>query len=134
MDVIDFVDAPLSQNTGRNVGVPMASALAALETLLADPRVATLTVTELNPLHGAEDGSTLQAFSLGLSSAVAAWSTTWRHHRRPAQRYPKSTPRTCPTARGPCGPRHRRVTNHARTSESLCGRENDICGRFVTGT
>ena len=49
VDVIDFVDAPLSQNTGRNVGVPMASALAALETLLADPRVATLTVTELNP-------------------------------------------------------------------------------------
>ena len=38
VDVIDFVDAPLSQNTGRNVGVPMASALAALETLLADPQ------------------------------------------------------------------------------------------------
>ena len=76
VDVIDFVDAPLSQNTGRNVGVPMASALAALETLLADPRVATLTVTELNPHHGAEDGSTLQDFARSLASAVAAWSTT----------------------------------------------------------
>ncbi len=76
VDVIDFVDAPLSQNTGRNVGVPLASALAALETLLADPRVATLTVTELNPLHGAADGSTLQGFASGLASAVTAWSTT----------------------------------------------------------
>ncbi len=134
VDVIDFVDAPLSQNTGRNVGVPLASALAALETLLADPRVATLTVTELNPLHGAADGSTLQAFASAWRQPSRPGRRPRRHHRRPAQRYPKSTPRTCPTARGPCGPRHRRVTNHARTSESLCGRENDICGRFVTGT
>jgi arginase len=74
VDVIDFVDAPLSENTGRNVGVPMASALAALETLLADNRVSTVTVTELNPLHGAEDGSTLQTFASGLASAVTAWS------------------------------------------------------------
>jgi arginase len=75
VDVIDFVDAPLSQNTGRNVGVPLASALAALETLLADERVATLTVTELNPHHGAEDGSTLQEFARGLAAAVTAWAT-----------------------------------------------------------
>ncbi len=75
VDVVDFVDAPLSQNTGRNVGVPLASALTALEALLADPRVATVTVTELNPLHGADDGSTLQEFARGLAAAVAAWST-----------------------------------------------------------
>jgi arginase len=74
VDVIDFTDAPLSQNTGRNVGVPLASALAALETLVADPRVATLTVTELNPLHGAADGSTLEAFSRGLAAAVTRWA------------------------------------------------------------
>jgi arginase len=76
VDVVDFVDAPLSQNTGRNVGVPLPSALTALETLLADPRVAAVTVTELNPLHGAEDGSTLQEFVRGLASAVTAWSTS----------------------------------------------------------
>jgi arginase len=76
VDVIDFVDAPLSQNTGRNVGVPLASALAALDTLLADPRVATVTVTELNPLHGAADGSTLTEFARGLAAAVTGWAGT----------------------------------------------------------
>ncbi len=74
VDVIDFVDAPLSQNTGRNVGVPLAAAGAALAELLRDPRVVVVTVTELNPLHGAEDGSTLAAFVDQLSAAVAGWS------------------------------------------------------------
>ena len=39
VDVIDFVDAPLSQNTGRNVGVTLAAAGAALAEPLRDPRV-----------------------------------------------------------------------------------------------
>ncbi len=39
VDVVDFVDAPLSENTGRNVGVPLTSALEALAVLLGDPRV-----------------------------------------------------------------------------------------------
>ena len=30
--------------------------------LLASERVSALTVTELNPLHGAEDGATLERF------------------------------------------------------------------------
>jgi arginase len=76
VDVIDLVDAPLSENTGRNVGVPLAAALAALDTLLSDPRIATVTVTELNPLHGAEDGSTLAEFASGLAAAIAGWSRT----------------------------------------------------------
>ena len=74
VDVVDFVDAPLSENTGRNVGVPLATALAALGTLLSDGRVAVLTVTELNPLHGAADGSTVERFASGLAAAVAGWS------------------------------------------------------------
>ncbi len=74
VDVVDFVDAPLSENTGRNVGVPLQVALDALATLLADPRVAALTVTELNPLHGEADGSTLARFVDGLASACARWT------------------------------------------------------------
>jgi arginase len=74
VDVIDFVDAPLSQNTGRNVGVTLAAATAALAEVLRDPRVAVVTVTELNPLHGAEDGSTLAAFAEHLADAVASWA------------------------------------------------------------
>ena len=35
VDVVDFVDAPLSENTGRNVGVPLAAVATALPVLLA---------------------------------------------------------------------------------------------------
>ena len=33
-----------------------------------------MTVTELNPLHGAADGSTLEEFARGLAAAVARWA------------------------------------------------------------
>lgn len=71
VDLVDFVDAPLSENTGRNVGVPLASALATVAALAADPRVRIVTVTELNPLHGAQDGSTLAPLVAGLADALA---------------------------------------------------------------
>jgi arginase len=73
VDVIDFTDAPLSENTGRNVGVPLQGAMDALAALLDDPRVAALTVTELNPLHGEADGSTLASFVDGLALVCAQW-------------------------------------------------------------
>ena len=66
VDVVDFVDLPLSENTGLNIGLPFATATAALDVLTADPRVATLTVTEHNPLHGAADGSTTAALAAAL--------------------------------------------------------------------
>jgi arginase len=72
VDVVDFVDQPLSENTGLNIGLPFAGALAALEVLCADPRLAALTVTEHNPLHGAEDGSTTAVLADGLVRAARA--------------------------------------------------------------
>jgi arginase len=76
VDIVDFIDAPLSENTGRNVGVPLQAALDALATLLGDPRATALTVTELNPLHGEADGSTLTRFVDGLARACAHWRLT----------------------------------------------------------
>lgn len=73
VDVIDFVDAPLSENAGRNVGVSLATTLAALTTLLADPRVTALTVTELNPVHAAADPGALERFIEALAEACTAW-------------------------------------------------------------
>ena len=73
VDIVDFIDAPLSENTGRNVGVPLQTAHDALATLLGDRRAAALTVTELNPLHGEADGSTLTRFVDGLTRACAHW-------------------------------------------------------------
>ena len=71
VDVIDFVDAPLSENTGRNLGLSLDAALQALGPLAQSDRFAALTVTELNPDHGEEDGSTIRRFAEGLASAFA---------------------------------------------------------------
>ena len=71
VDTIDFTDAPLSENTGRNEGLALDAAMEALGVLLASERVSALTVTELNPLHGAEDGATLERFVRALVSALA---------------------------------------------------------------
>jgi arginase len=74
VDLIDFTDAPLSENTGRNVGVTQDQAFGALTALLEDPRVSALTITELNPSHGAEDGTTLTVFVENLVAALAGVS------------------------------------------------------------
>ena len=71
VDVIDFTDAPLSENTGRNTGVTQDQAFGALSAVLEDPRVSALTITELNPYHGAEDGTTLTIFVENLVAALA---------------------------------------------------------------
>jgi arginase len=71
VDVIDFTDAPLSENTGRNQGLSFDQAFAALRVLLASERLAALTITELNPDHGAEDGATLSRFVAALVDALA---------------------------------------------------------------
>jgi arginase len=70
VDCIDFTDAPLSENTGRNVGLRQDDAFAALAEVLRDQRVSALTITELNPDHGNEDGSTLAAFAQRLVAAL----------------------------------------------------------------
>lgn len=71
VDCIDFTDAPLSENTGRNAGLRQDDAFAALAEVLRDSRVSALTITELNPGHGAEDGSTLAVFSQRLVASLA---------------------------------------------------------------
>ena len=70
IDVVDFVDAPLSENTGRNVGVPLAAALAAAAVVLADGRVSAVTLTELNPAHAASDPGALERLVEGLVTAL----------------------------------------------------------------
>ncbi len=69
VDVVDFIDLPLAEAYHlRNTGLTYAQALAVLRVLLADSRIAGLSVAEVNPDHGAEDGSTLRAFASGLAS------------------------------------------------------------------
>jgi arginase len=81
VDTIDFVDAPLSENTGRNTGLSLQEAMRALSGLLASPKLAALTITELNPDHGAEDGSTLAQFSALLVEALSHSPTLLNRER-----------------------------------------------------
>jgi arginase len=70
VDVIDYTDAPLSEARDRNIGLSLDSALRALTVLMRSERVAALTITELNPDHAEEDGSTLRRFAAGIAAAL----------------------------------------------------------------
>jgi len=70
VDLVEFNDLPLSQNAGRAQGLPFETVVTALTELLRAPNLRALTVTELNPHHGAEDGSTLSRFVDGLVGAL----------------------------------------------------------------
>ena len=71
VDTVDFTDLPLSENTGRNEGLPFEAAIRALGTLLESKTLTALTVTEFNPDHGEEDGSTAKALADGLTRALS---------------------------------------------------------------
>jgi arginase len=71
VDTVDFTDLPLSENAGRNEGLPFDAAMRALKGLLRSENLAALTVTEFNPDHGEEDGSTARALAGGLARAFS---------------------------------------------------------------
>jgi arginase len=71
VDIIDYTDAQLSENAGRNEGLTLDATMRALARLLADERVGALTITELNPLHGDEEGAELARFLDRLVPALA---------------------------------------------------------------
>jgi arginase len=71
VDVIDFTDVPLSENTGRNQGLAFDEALRALDGLLASSRLAGLTITELNPDHTESGAGTLERFATAVARSLA---------------------------------------------------------------
>jgi arginase len=58
VDLVDFLDAPLAENTDRGTAPSLSACEQMLSELLADVRVLALTVTEFNPHHGVGDGDT----------------------------------------------------------------------------
>jgi arginase len=60
VDLVDFLDAPLAENTDRGIAPSLTACGEALRELLADTRVCALTITEFNPDHGSKDGETTQ--------------------------------------------------------------------------
>jgi arginase len=71
VDVVDFTDTPLSENPGRNEGVPYEQAAAALSVLLASPALAGVTVTELNPNHVEEGVGSIERLARDLAEGLA---------------------------------------------------------------
>jgi arginase len=74
VDLVDFTDTPLSENTGRNEGLPYATVIRALHALLRDPRVVGLTVTELNPHHAEEGAGSIERLAQDLASGLTTLS------------------------------------------------------------
>jgi arginase len=72
VDVIDFVDTPLSENPGRNEGVSYEHAVGALRVLLASPLIRGLTITELNPHHAEDGAGSIERLARDVATALAA--------------------------------------------------------------
>lgn len=72
VDVVDFTETPLSENWGRNEGLPFETALRALQTLLAAPKLAALTITELNPDHTEEGSDAIERLVGAVAEGLAA--------------------------------------------------------------
>ena len=71
VDVVDFNDAQLSEDAVRGDGLTLDAAMRALTVLTASERLSAVTVTELNPFHGDEEGETLRRFVEMLADSLA---------------------------------------------------------------
>jgi arginase len=71
VDVIDFNDAQLSEDAVRGDGLTLEAAMRVLAVLTASERLSAVTVTELNPFHGDEEGRTLRRFVDMLADCLA---------------------------------------------------------------
>lgn len=74
MDVVNFNDLPLAENYSKNKGLSYAATMEILRLLLRSQKFAGLTVAEINPDHGSEDGSTIQMLARDLSRLIASAS------------------------------------------------------------
>jgi arginase len=72
VDVLDYIDMPLAENYRRNRGLKFHQLMMALKVFLEAPNWSVLTITELNPDHGAADGSTLRIFSESLAEVISS--------------------------------------------------------------
>jgi len=70
LDVVDFLDLPVADIPLHNAGLTFDEAMRCLTVFAAHEGLAGLVVTEFNPDHGAEDGSTTDALVRGLVAAL----------------------------------------------------------------
>jgi arginase len=71
VDIIDFADFPIAENTRRHYGMRFEVAMEALEAILKARNIAACTVTEINPLHCDQEQALLRRFAVRLAQAIA---------------------------------------------------------------
>jgi arginase len=71
LDVVDFIDLPVADIPQHNDGLAFDEATTCLAVFARHEGLAGLVITEFNPDHGAEDGSTADALVRGLVGALA---------------------------------------------------------------
>jgi arginase len=71
VDVLDYLDLPLAEETRRNTGLRFTQLVAALREFVAAPNWVALTVCEVNPDHGELDGSTLRTLNEALADILS---------------------------------------------------------------
>ena len=75
VDVLDFTDAPLAEDTaGRNTGPTLSQAEQALTLAARDSRVRALSIGELNPTRSAGDPDAIPRFADSIARILAATS------------------------------------------------------------
>jgi arginase len=72
VDVLDFIDAPLAENTdGRNYGPTLDQLAEALLTAAGDPRLRALSVGEINPTRSAGEPGAIARFIRMLAATIS---------------------------------------------------------------
>jgi arginase len=72
VDVLDFIDAPLAENTdGRNSGPTLDQAVDSLRIAAQDVRFRTLSIGELNPTRSAGDPEAIPRFVAAVVSIIS---------------------------------------------------------------
>jgi arginase len=74
VDLVDFTDTPLSENWGRNEGLPFDSFLTVLRTALEAPALAATTITELNPDHTEPGAAAIERLAQTLATGLGTRS------------------------------------------------------------
>jgi arginase len=71
VDVVDFTDAPISEHTARNTGLPLETMLRALTVLASGGGVVALTLAELTPRNAAVEDGLLERFTASFATAIS---------------------------------------------------------------
>jgi arginase len=72
VDLVDFLDAPLAENTDRGCAPSLSACGEMVGALLRGQRTRALTVTEFNPHHGSLDGGSTRRLVQALIGALSA--------------------------------------------------------------